>query len=120
LPDSTAIEEGFFDPATGRDAIGSQSANARSAVGITAEGAIVLVMVAQLPGGSPSGLSLPDLANLMAERGVVQALNLDGGSSATLIANGTPHYGRLNQSGEWVQRPVKSILWVSSQPIVDP
>jgi hypothetical protein len=120
LPDSTAIEEGFFDPATGRDAIGSQSANARSAVGITAEGAIVLVMVAQLPGGSPSGLSLPDLANLMAERGVVQALNLDGGSSATLIANGTPHYGRLNQAGEWVQRPVKSILWVSSQPIVDP
>lgn len=120
LPESTAIEEGFLDPATGRDAIGSQSANARSAVGLTADGAVVLAMVAQVPGVSPSGLSLPDLADLMAERGVVQALNLDGGSSSTLIANGTTHYGRLNQAGEWVQRPVKSILWVSSQPAVDP
>lgn len=120
LPASTAIEEGFLDPATGRDAIGSQSANARSAVGITADGAVVLVMVAQVPGVSPSGLSLPDLAALMAERGVVQALNLDGGSSSTLIAEGTPHYGRLNQAGEWVQRPVKSILWVSSQPALAP
>lgn len=120
LPESTAIEEGFLDPATGRDAIGSQSANARSAVGITAEGAVVLAMVAQVPGVSPSGLSLPDLADLMAERGVVQALNLDGGSSSTLIANGTTHYGRLNQAGERVQRPVKSILWMSSQPAVDP
>jgi exopolysaccharide biosynthesis protein len=120
LPESTAIEEGFLDPTTGRDAIGSQSANARSAVGITAEGAIVLAMVAQVPGVSPSGLSLPDLSALMAERGVVQALNLDGGSSATLIANGTTHYGRLSQAGEWVQRPVKSLLWVSSQPAVHP
>lgn len=120
LPESTAIEEGFIDPTTGRDAIGSQSANARSAVGLTADGAVVLVMAAQRPGVSPSGLSLPDLAALMAERGVVQALNLDGGSSSTLIAEGTTHYGRLNQSGEWVQRPVKSILWVSLQPAVDP
>ncbi|MFH7242302.1 MAG: phosphodiester glycosidase family protein [Spirulina sp.] len=120
LPESTAIEEGFLDPATGRDAIGSQSANARSAVGLTAHGAVVLAMVAQVPGVSPSGLSLPDLAALMAERGVVQALNLDGGSSSTLMAEGTTHYGRLNQTGEWVQRPVKSILWVSSQPTIDP
>jgi exopolysaccharide biosynthesis protein len=120
LPESTAIEEGFFDPATGRDAIGSQSANARSAVGLTADGAVVLVMAAQVPGASPSGLSLPDLADLMAERGVVQALNLDGGSSSTLVVNGATHYGRLNQAGEWVQRPVKSILWVSSQPVIDP
>jgi hypothetical protein len=120
LPESTALEEGFFDPATGRDAIGSQSANARSAVGITADGAIVLAMVAQVPGVSPSGMSLPDVAALMAERGVVQALNLDGGSSSTLIAYGATHYGRLNQAGEWVQRPVKSILWVSSQPEATP
>lgn len=120
LPESTAVPEGFFDPTTGRDAIGSQSANARSAVGLTADGAIVLVMVAQVPGVSPAGLSLPDLAALMAEQGVVQALNLDGGSSSTLVADGATHYGRLNQAGEWVQRPVKSILWVSAQPAAAP
>lgn len=120
LPHSTAIAEGFLDPATGRDAIGSQATNARSALGLTADGAIVLVMVAQVPGVSPSGLSLPDLATLMAERGVVQALNLDGGSSSTLRVDGITHYGRLNSAGEWVQRPVKSILWVSSQPAVMP
>lgn len=119
-PESTATEEGFLDPATGRDAIGSSSANARSAVGLTAEGGVVLVMVAQVPGVSPSGLSLPALSALMAERGVIQALNLDGGSSATLMTEGTTLYGRLNPTGDWVQRPVKSILWVSSQPSPSP
>ncbi|TVQ14317.1 MAG: phosphodiester glycosidase family protein [Leptolyngbya sp. DLM2.Bin27] len=116
LPQDTSVEEGFVDRATGRDALGSQSANARSAVGLTADGSVVMVMVAQVPGVSPSGMTMAQVAEVMRDRGVIQALNLDGGSSSTLIYGDTIHYGRLNASGERVQRPVKSILWVENLP----
>jgi uncharacterized protein YigE (DUF2233 family) len=116
LPQDTSIAEGFVDPAVNRDALGSRGRNARSAVGLTAKGSVVLVMVAQVPGVSPSGMTMAEVAGFLGDRGVVQALNLDGGSSSTLIYQGTPHYGRLNSAGELVQRPVKSILWVSNSP----
>ncbi|MGG6241797.1 phosphodiester glycosidase family protein [Nodosilinea sp. AN01ver1] len=116
LPQDTSVEEGFVDPAVNRDALGSRSANARSAVGIKADGSVVLVMAAQVPGVSPSGMTMAEMAGVMGDRGVVKALNLDGGSSSTLIYQGTVHYGRLNASGELVQRPVKSILWVENLP----
>lgn len=114
LPQDTSEEEGFVDRTARRDALGSQSPNARSAVGLTADGSVVLVMVAQVPGVSPSGMTMGEVAALMGDRGVTQALNLDGGSSSTLMYDGTTHYGRLNASGERVQRPVKSILWVEN------
>lgn len=114
LPQDTSVEEGFVDRAARRDALGSQSPNARSAVGLKADGSVVLVMVAQVPGVSPSGMTTGEVAELMGDRGVTQALNLDGGSSSTLIYDGTTHYGRLNNAGEQVQRPVKSILWVEN------
>jgi len=112
LPQDTSVAEGFVDRSVARDALGSQSANARSAVGLKADGSVVLATVAQVPGVSPSGMTLGEVAAFLSDRGVVQALNLDGGSSSTLVYQGTTHYGRLNGSGEWVQRPVKSILWI--------
>lgn len=114
LPQDTSVEEGFVDRATNRDALGSQSPNARSAVGLTADGGVVLVMAAQVPGVSPSGMTMAEMAALMGDRGVIKALNLDGGSSSTLIYQGTTHYGRLNAESDRVQRPVKSILWVEN------
>lgn len=114
LPQDTSVAEGFVDRTTNRDALGSQSPNARSAVGLTADGGVVLVMAAQAPGVSPSGLTMAEMAAFLGDRGVIKALNLDGGSSSTLIYQGTTHYGRLNASGELVQRPVKSILWVEN------
>ncbi|MFQ4139993.1 phosphodiester glycosidase family protein [Nodosilinea sp. PGN35] len=116
LPQDTSVAEGFVDRAAGRDALGSQSLNARSAVGLTADGGVVLAMAAQVPGVSPSGMTMAEMAAFLGDRGVVQALNLDGGSSSTLVVDGTTHYGRLNASGELVQRPVKSILWVENTP----
>lgn len=114
LPQDTSVEEGFIDRTARRDALGSQSPNARSAVGLKADGSVVLVMVAQVPGVSPSGMTMGEVAAFMSDRGVTQALNLDGGSSSTLMYGGTTHYGRLNAAGELVQRPVKSILWVAN------
>jgi exopolysaccharide biosynthesis protein len=69
-------------------------------------------MVAQVPGVSPAGMDFADLAEFMTQQGVTQALNLDGGSSATLVYERTAYYGRLNPQGELIQRPVKSILWI--------
>ncbi|MBD2110811.1 phosphodiester glycosidase family protein [Nodosilinea sp. FACHB-141] len=117
LPQDTSVEEGFVDRTARRDALGSQSPNARSAVGLKADGSVVMVMVAQVPGVSPSGMTMGEVAAFMGDRGVTQALNLDGGSSSTLMYVGTTHYGRLNNSGELVQRPVKSILWVENLPL---
>jgi exopolysaccharide biosynthesis protein len=112
LPEDTGQREGFVDPNRGRDALGSGSPNARSAIGLGAAGEILLVMVAQRPGQASSGLTLAELAQVMAQRGAVQALNLDGGSSASLVYDGAVYHGRINAAGEVVKRPVKSILWV--------
>lgn len=114
LPQDTSVEEGFVDRTTNRDALGSQSPNARSAVGLKADGSVVLVMVAQVPGVSSSGMTMEEMAEVMGDRSVIQALNLDGGSSSTLMYQGTTYYGRLNAEGDRVQRPVKSILWVEN------
>ncbi|MBD0336908.1 MAG: phosphodiester glycosidase family protein [Cyanobacteria bacterium Co-bin13] len=117
LPQSTAYEEAFIDyganGAISRDALGSRSRNARSAIGIKPDGSLVLVMAAQRPGVSPSGMSFDELSAFLTRLGVEKALNLDGGSSSSLFQAGTTHYGRLDQNGNWVRRPVKSILWVA-------
>ncbi|MEO0456796.1 MAG: phosphodiester glycosidase family protein [Cyanobacteria bacterium P01_A01_bin.114] len=112
LPENTAYVEGFTDYADGaliRDAIGSESRNARTAVGIKADGSVVWFMVAQNPG---AGMTLAELAQFMRQRGVVKGLNLDGGSSASMVFNGTAYYGKFDSDGNPVQRPVKSVLTV--------
>lgn len=116
LPQSTAIAEGFIDFANDvviRDALGSQQPNARSAIGITGRGQIVLVMAAQKPENpTDSGLTLPELTEFMRSLQVEQAINLDGGSSASLYYQGKTIYGRLDSAGKPVKRPVKSVLFI--------
>lgn len=114
LPQSTAVAEGFIDNANGRDALGSQSPNARSAVGMTQTGTIVWVMAAQKP-ESPtgSGLTLSELTEFMRSLSVARAMNLDGGSSTALYYQGKTIYGKLDAAGKPVKRAVKSALLVS-------
>ncbi|HEY9762565.1 MAG TPA: phosphodiester glycosidase family protein [Trichocoleus sp.] len=116
LPQDTSYEEAFIDYGAegviNRDALGSQSRNARSAIGIKPDGSLVLVMAAQRPGISPSGLTFAELTEFLQSVGVEKALNLDGGSSSTLFFQGTTHYGRLDREGNWVRRPVKSIVFI--------
>jgi exopolysaccharide biosynthesis protein len=85
LPEVQAQREGFTDPELGRDAIGSQVANARSAIGITKDQDILLVMVAQTQ--PKTGVTLPELATLMQSLGAESAMNLDGGSSSEQISD---------------------------------
>jgi hypothetical protein len=113
LPELAMQSEGFWDVANGqviRDPLGSQQPNARSAVGITASGSLIWVMVAQKPGATASGLSLQSLATFFKTLDVKAAMNLDGGSSASLFYQGKTHYGKVDEQGNLIQRPVKSVL----------
>ncbi|MEC4894803.1 MAG: phosphodiester glycosidase family protein [Oscillatoria sp. PMC 1051.18] len=113
LPKLNLEQEAFVDPANKRDALGTNQRNARSALGITKKGDLLLVMAAQKPNLSqPSGLTLPKLANLMQSLGAEKAMNLDGGSSATIYYQGNSYYGKISAAGEPIERAVKSILIV--------
>ncbi|BAY73622.1 hypothetical protein NIES25_00300 [Nostoc linckia NIES-25] len=116
LPKLTLVEEAFADNTNKRDALGSNQRNARTAVGITYDGSVVLVMVAQKPSsGGNSGISLPALADLMKTLGVEKAMNLDGGSSSSLYYKGKSFYGKINLEGNYIKRPVKSVLLVQEK-----
>lgn len=123
LPKNTSVAEAFTAYENGekiRDAIATDSLNARSAVGITSEGDIILAMVAQQP-QKPlnSGISLLGLADFLSNLGAVKAMNLDGGSSASLYYNGRAVYGRVDKEGNKIQRPIKSVLLVSESSVDD-
>ena len=66
---------------------GGSGLNPRSAIGQTADGTIILIVI---DGRQPDslGASFEDLAQLMLDYGAVNAANLDGGSSTTLYYNG--------------------------------
>ena len=119
LPEDSSVAEGFIAYKDGekiRDAIGSEGLNARSAVGMTAVGDVILVMVAQQPEQPlDSGTSLSELADVLSELGAVKAMNLDGGSSSSLYYNGQAVYGRLDKEGNKIQRPIKSVLLVTKE-----
>ena len=116
LPKDTSEQEGFVAYRNGniiRNAIGTTSLNARSAIGIKDNGDIVLAMVEQKPSASgSSGMSLPQLADFLSTLGVTKAMNLDGGSSSSLYYEGQTFYGRLDREGNKIKRPIKSVLLV--------
>jgi len=111
LPEDTSELEAFTAYENGvlvRDAIGSMVPNARSAIGIDADGAVYFIMVektADLP-----GFTLAEMSEFAASQGIVKLLNLDGGSSSSLIAAGQTFYGRLDTNGDPIERPVKSVI----------
>lgn len=117
LPAMTGYEEGFLAEnevgETVRDALGSQTPNARSAIGLKPDGTVVLAIATQLPdAAAPTGLTLPEMAELLASLGVATALNLDGGSSTGLYLEGDTYWGRIDETGAAIERPIKSILVV--------
>lgn len=115
LPRDTSVAEGFVaydrNDKVIRNAIGTTSPNARSAIAITGNGDIILAMVAQSPG--KLGMSLSDLASFLADLGAVKAINLDGGSSSSLYYQGETFYGKIDKGGNPIIRPLKSVLLVN-------
>ncbi len=91
LPQLTSEKEAFVrKDANGKfaDSIGTAMKAARTAIGITSDG-IVKILCAE--GGKKAefaqGVSLKDLAELFKKLGCTQALNLDGGTSTTMVVN---------------------------------
>jgi Phosphodiester glycosidase len=61
------------------------TAHPRTAIGITGHNTLLLVTVDGRQPGFSEGMSLDELAQLMIELGAVNALNLDGGGSTTMV-----------------------------------
>lgn len=78
---------------------------ARSAIGITKAGKVLLVAVDR-PDRGRTGMSLFELARTMRDLGAVHAMNLDGGGSTTLVVGGRV-VTALPRGGE---RTVSSVL----------
>jgi exopolysaccharide biosynthesis protein len=73
--------------------------NPRTAIGQRADGTVILLCVDGRQAGS-LGATYADLINIMVEYGAVNACNLDGGASTTMMYRDT--YGRYGEEGEIV------------------
>ncbi|MEM9149439.1 MAG: phosphodiester glycosidase family protein [Cyanobacteria bacterium P01_F01_bin.3] len=112
LPDNTSEQEAFTDYDNNgeliRDAIGSMNPNARSAIGLDADGSVYFILIektAELP-----GLTLAEMSEFADSIGIEKLLNLDGGSSSSLRFDGQTYHGRIDANGNPIERPIKSVI----------
>ena len=100
-----------------RPASGVTSADhPRTAVGIDAEGRLLLATVDGRWPGYSVGVTASDLAGLMAEQGAVEAIMLDGGGSTTALSRrpGALEARVVNRPSDGRERPVDNALLVIS------
>jgi hypothetical protein len=108
------VHEGV--PATDFTTMPELIPNARMSAGITADGDVILVTLGTKADGQ-DGLSQGDMAQLMASLGAVEAINLDGGGSATMVVDpaGEAPRGIVNTPIDGYERRVNtSLLLVST------
>jgi len=85
--------------------------NPRTAAGYTSDGKLILMVVDGRQAMS-RGVYLEELAIMMHDLGCIEAINLDGGGSSSIVVNGS----LLNKpSGTNIQREVMSAIAVFSQ-----
>jgi exopolysaccharide biosynthesis protein len=84
----------------------------RTAVGITATNKVLLVTVDGRSGRQNTGMTLREMAELMVQLGARDAMNLDGGSSATMVVGGRV----VNDPSDGMERPIASALLVLHRP----
>ena len=95
--------------------------HSRTAVGVTADGRLLLVVVDGRQPGYSRGMTLRELAELLQRLGAVQAMNLDGGGSSEMVVNGLP----ANRPSDGRGRGIANALVVlpgadRTQPPADP
>lgn len=83
----------------------------RTAMGYTADGQLIVMVVEGRNPGIAEGASLTQLAQLLLSAGCIEALNLDGGGSSTMLVNGKETIKPSDKTG---QRPVPAVLIISS------
>lgn len=80
----------------------------RTALGITASGELLLVTVNGRQNNISIGMTLLELAELLGDLGAVDAMNLDGGGSSTMVVRDVV----LNAPSDGQPRPVSNALLV--------
>ncbi|HEY5948537.1 MAG TPA: phosphodiester glycosidase family protein [Kofleriaceae bacterium] len=80
----------------------------RTAIAVTPDGNTLLLAVVDGWQNSSFGITLPDLAEFLRQRGAGMAMALDGGSSSTLVLDGTV----INAPSDGVERNVANHLAV--------
>jgi exopolysaccharide biosynthesis protein len=99
----------------------TKSRHPRTAIGIKANGRIILLTVDGRNANS-AGMSLSELAKTMKWLGCTQAINLDGGGSTTLWINGFPDGGVVNYPTDnklWDhagERKVSNVILLKKKP----
>jgi hypothetical protein len=94
-------------------------AHPRTAVGVRADGTVVLAIVDGRQAPYSTGVVAADLADMLVADGVVAAINLDGGGSTTMVARvpGDVSATVVNSPSDGTQRAVdNALLVVSSAP----
>lgn len=89
-------------------AVQNEGLNPRTAIGQKADGTVVMLVIDGRK-GFKMGASLKDVQNILLQQGVVNASNLDGGSSATMYLNGEV----INNPSDWNgERTVATAIYV--------
>lgn len=89
-------------------AVEDEGLNPRTAIGQKSDGTIIMVVIDGRTGLKP-GATLKEVQNILLQQGVVNASNLDGGSSSTMYLNGEVINNPCDWNGE---RTVATALYV--------
>ena len=82
----------------------------RSAIAVSADGNRLWLVAVDGWQNASYGMTLPDLAEFLRQRGAGMAMALDGGSSSTLVQDGTP----INVPSDGVERTVANHLAIKN------
>lgn len=85
----------------------------RTAIGHTADGKIIIMVVDGRDAGGSKGVSLDELARLMKGLGCTDVLNLDGGGSTVMCV--TPDAKILNTPSDGTERAVMSFVALTTK-----
>lgn len=81
----------------------------RTAMGYTADGRLIIMVVQGRFKGKAEGASLPQLAGMLQQLGCIEALNLDGGGSSCMLINGRQTIEPSDKEG---QRAVPAVFMI--------
>lgn len=106
----TLIENGVVNTAL------SGSAAPRTAVGITSGGSVIFYVIDGRQTGHSYGVKLKTLAERMKELGCVEALNMDGGGSTTMLGvyPGADASAVINSPSDGAQRKVTNFIFLKN------
>lgn len=89
----------------------------RTVIGRTGDGRIVVAVIGGRQPYHSLGMTLPEVAGMLRQLGVTDAMNLDGGGSSTLVVRGVVINLPSDELGE---RPVSDVLLVLPAPPAAP